>query len=171
MGMMRSFDSVRVCNIAAMVRTAIETSTTFTQMKSLIDHASNDDDNLMSSLVTGEIGKFDTPAIVNTLQRAIDCAFLPDFQRLPWTAFLKELGRSGDASGSQKHIARYIGKVTITFDASEYLSKRMARWRPAISEVGRQWWDTCGPFAVDLCNVEWKGAPLSVSLLRASKQY
>ena len=73
-----------------MVRTALETATTFVKMKSLLDHALTDNDILMSSLVTGEVGKFDIPAIVNTLQRAVDHAFLLDIQQVPWAGFLKD---------------------------------------------------------------------------------
>ena len=162
MGMMRSFDSVKVCNIAAMVRTAIGTSTTFAHMKSLLDNALNDDDNLMLSLVTNEVGTFDTPAIVNTLQRAVDYAFLPDILHLSWKGFLKGLRRDSDEVGSQRQIARYLAQVTNTFDAGEYFSRRMARWRSATSAGARQWWDFSGPFAVHLFNVELKGAPQCV---------
>ena len=49
-----------------------------------------------------------------------------------------------------------------TFDAKEYLSRRLARWRSAVSENAKQWWGFCGPFAVQLLSVELKGAPQCV---------
>ena len=74
----------------------------------------DDDDILISPLLTGEIGTFDTHLIVSFMQRAIACAFLRDIQHLQWRGFLKKMSRSCDTSGLQNQCARYFGKATAT---------------------------------------------------------
>eukprot|EP00973_Karenia_brevis_P032015 4418195-Karenia_brevis.AAC.1 len=58
-----------------MVRLALDTATTFRQCKALLDTAR--DDVLLASLARPDYMTFDTPAIVDTLDRAISHAFLP----------------------------------------------------------------------------------------------
>ena len=76
-GMATSFKSVQVCNIAAIVWMTLQTSSSFGPMKRLLDEARTDDTAPMMMLASEEYDFFDTPAIVNTMQKVIDHAFLP----------------------------------------------------------------------------------------------
>ena len=76
--MKRAFHSVKVMNVAAVVRTAMWGSTVFPKLKAFYDQSSREDDAPLSGLVNNECSAYDTPAIVNTMQRALDHAFLPD---------------------------------------------------------------------------------------------
>ena len=159
LGMGQNFKSIKVCNMAAMTRMALQTTTVFSEMKAMLDEALNSDSAMLLSLATSEISNFDTPAIVNSMQKAIDHAFLPDMHHWSWRAFLVQLDRNELNGGMQKELTNYLGKVTLDFKAAEFLSRRMARWRSAVSIEGEEWWDFCGPFALQLSNVDLKGAP------------
>ena len=151
-GMTSSFKSAQVCNTAAMVRMVLPTATTFHQMQVYFDSALKDDNAMMSGLVSREIETFDTPAIVNTLQKAIDHAFLPDIHHSAWRQFLRTSLQQPQTPELQKIVARYLVDVSLTFNASEFLTRRMARWRHAVSSEVKDWWDFCGAFATQLCN-------------------
>ena len=131
-------------------------------MKVPYDEALDDDDRMLRSLVSREVLAFDTPAIVNTLQKAIDYAFLPDIHHAAWKLHLQCLVRGNQSLGFQKKVSRLLDTVWSNFNASEFLSKRMKRWRPAVSDTGKNWWDFCGPFAINLCRHELEGAPQCV---------
>jgi hypothetical protein len=156
--MTSSFKSAQVCNTAAMVRMVLQTATTFHQMQVYFDSALKDDNAMMSGLVSREIETFDTPAIVNTLQKAIDHAFLPDVHHSAWRLFLRTSLQQPQTPELQKIVARYLVDVSLTFNASEFLTRRMARWRHAVSSEAKDWWDFCGAFATQLCQCELKGA-------------
>ena len=141
LGMASIFKSVQVQSTASMIRMVLQSATTFFKMKALYDEALDEDDRMLRSLVSREVPAFDTPAIVNTLQKAIDYEFLPDKLHTAWKLHFQSL-----VHGTQ----------------SEFLSKRMQRWRPAVSDTGKNWWDFCGPFAVNLCRHELSGAPRCV---------
>ena len=64
--------------------------------------------------------------------------------------------------GLQKAIATYLASEKCNFNASEFLSKRMKRWRSSVSEPGKEWWNFCGPFIAQLCRNELVGAPQCV---------
>ena len=57
-------------------------------MKTHYDNAIQDDDVLMSTFFSGEVAMFDTLAIANALQKAIDHAFLPDIHHREWKHFM-----------------------------------------------------------------------------------
>ena len=80
---------------------ALQTATSFTKMKTLFDEALNDDRCMMLSLVSGEAISFDTPAIVNTLQKAIDCAFLPDIHHTAWKLHLRSAVAKAPSTSAQ----------------------------------------------------------------------
>ena len=82
LGMAKSFKSVKICNVAAMVRLALETATTFRNMSIRWDEALQDDNSPMLCLASREYDFFDTPAIVTMLQKAVDHVFLPDIHIL-----------------------------------------------------------------------------------------
>ena len=162
LGMKDGFNSVKVHNTAAMVRMALRTNTVLTKMQTLFDEAINKDDCLMISLVSREAPRFDTPAIINTLQKSIDSAFLPDVQHAAWRLYLRSIVAGGVDVDVQKMISKYLDKATLSFNASEFLTRTMARWRPFVSEAGKDWWSFCGVFLVQLCQVELCGAPQCV---------
>ena len=158
LGMPHSFKSVQVSNAAAMVRMALKTCTTFAVMKQVYDDAMSDDDNMMLNFVSKEVKLFDTPAIVNTLQTAIDTAFLPDVHHLAWRMWLRSLDSAMDKS-LQKSISEFLSTRLIDFDVSTFVSRRMVRWSHLISDGAKEWWCYCGPFVIQLCKYELKGAP------------
>ena len=121
-----------------------------------------DDDSLLASMVTGEAPAFDSPAMVNTMQRAIDIAFLPDVRRIQWTSFLAEARVKHNQRGLQGCVTIFLTQSTLGFIASEFLTKRMMRWNPSVSEAGREWWSFCGSFVVQLLVCELRGAPQCV---------
>ena len=161
-GMTHSFNSIQVCSTAAMIRMALQTSTSFTNMKLLYDKALDDDDCMMLSLVSGEASGFDTPAIVNTLQKAIDHAFLPDIHHTAWKLFLRSATTTALDLDLQRMISKYLSKLSLNFNATEFLTKRMARWRNGVSDLGKTWWDFSGPFVAQLCQNELSGVPQCV---------
>ena len=62
----------------------------------------------------------------------------------------------------QRVISKYLGTVTFYFNTNEFLSKRMARWLPSVSDLGKPWWSFCGAFVIQLCQFELLGAPQCV---------
>ena len=162
LGMATGFNSVQVCNTASMVRMTLQTSTVFARMRRLFEDALNDDECMMQSFVWREATFFDTPAIINTMQKAIDTAFLPDIQQAAWRLHVESVRRNHVDGNLQKQISDYLCTSTIDFDASDFLTRRMARFRPAVSDLARDWWDFCGPFAIQLCRYELGGVPQCV---------
>ena len=71
LGMGQSFKSIKVCNMAAMTRMALQTTTVFSKMKATLDEAVHSDNSMLVSLVTGEVSGFDTPAIVNPCRKQL----------------------------------------------------------------------------------------------------
>ena len=118
---MHKFKSVQVCNMAAMVRTALRTCGAFATMKRLFDEALNDDSALVSSLAFREVATFDTPAFVNTMQAAIDAAFLPDISHVPWNIALQSARNVVAGVGFQKTLVEYLGQAMLIFDADAFL--------------------------------------------------
>jgi hypothetical protein len=162
LGMSCSFKSVQICNTSAMIRMALRTTTVFTKMKRLLDDTLNSDECSVLSFTSREVTSFDTPAIVNTLQKAIDYAFLPDVHITAWRLFLKAMSVNIVHIEVQKTIAKHLGKLTSKFNATEFMTRRMARWQPAVSESAREWWSFCGAFVINLCQNELSGAPQCV---------
>ena len=160
LGMSRGFASIRASSTAAMIRMATQTATVYAAMKSKYDAALDGDEAFLHNLVCKEVKGFDTPAIVNTLQQAIDTAFLPDVHTTAWNLWFRSL-RSKDLEGAswQGLVSKYIDKVTCHFDACAFLSKRMARWRNLVSDEAATWWDYCGPWMLRFCTHEIVGAP------------
>lgn len=161
-GMKNRFNSIRVSNTAAMIRMALQTATSFTKMKTLFDDALNGDRCMMLSLVSGETTSFDMPAIVNTLQKAIDCAFLHDIHHTAWKLHLRSALANASNVQLQAVISKYLGTVTSDFNARVFLSRRMARWLPSVSDLGKTWWGFVGAFVMQLCQFELLGAPQCV---------
>ena len=85
---------------------------------------------MMLSLVSGEATSFDTPTIVNTLQKAIDYAFLPDIHHTAWKLHLRRAVANAPEVQLQRVISKYLGTVTYYFNTNEFLSKRMAMRLP-----------------------------------------
>ena len=139
LGMGQSFKSIKVCNMAAMTRMALQTTTVFSKMKATLDEAVHSDNSMLVSLVTGEVSGFDTPAIVNSMQKANDHAFLPDMHHWSWRAFLAQLERKERNGGMQKELTNYLGKATLNFQAAAFLSRRTARWGSAVSTMEKEW--------------------------------
>ena len=139
-GLSHSFKSIRVCNTAAMVRMALETATVHTKMKQLLDETLNNDDVMLAALITTDAGIFDMPAIVNTLQKAIDIAFLPDIQHNAWTSFINTMGKRPQEIALQKAVADFLHKASNKFDAPEFITQRMERWRQIVGNDCRSWW-------------------------------
>ena len=162
LGMTKSFSSVQISNTAAMVRMALRTTTVFSKMKALLDTAVTSDDAMMQSLVSGEVGNFDTPAIVNTLQKAIDSAFLPDITHSAWKLHLQSMQGSMNNGSFQKAITKYLNIASLQFNAADFMSRRLSRWQSAVSDDGRAWWSFSGPFVIQLCRYELAGAPQCV---------
>ena len=158
LGMVKSFNSVQVAKTAAMVRMTLQTATVFSKMKALFDSSFNDDDCMMQSFASGEVALFDTPAIVNTLQKTIDSAFLPDIQQTSWRLNLQSMRGAIENAKFQNAIFAYLGTVSLDFDAGVFLSRRMHRWQHEVSDIGKAWWDFSGPFIVQLCRYELLGA-------------
>jgi len=140
----------------------LRTTTVFTKMKRLLDDTLNSDECSVLSFTSREVTSFDTPAIVNTLQKAIDYAFLPDVHITAWRLFLKAMSVNIVHIEVQKTIAKHLGKLTSKFNATEFMTRRMARWQPAVSESAREWWSFCGAFVINLCQNELSGAPQCV---------
>ena len=161
-GMAHSFHPVQVANTAAMVRMALQTTTVLPIMKTMFDGAVTSDEAMMQSLVSGEVDSFDTPAMVNTLQKAIDSAFLPDIQRSSWKLYLQSVRGNMLGVSLQAVVFKYLKGVSCDFNANEFLSKRMQRWQHAVSDDAKQWWSFIGPFVVQLCCYEMCGAPQCV---------
>lgn len=160
--MAKSFTSVQISNVAAMIRMALQTATVFASMKWIYDNAVSSDEATLNSFVSSEVSGFDTPAIVNTLQKAIDYVFLTDISGQAWKMYLRNVQNNVQQVGLQKAIATYLASEKCNFNASEFLSKRMQRWRSSVSEAGKEWWDFCGPFIAQLCRNELVGAPQCV---------
>ena len=159
LGMSTNFKSIKASNIAAIVRMSMRTATSFAKMRALLDQASLDDHAPLASITSRECDWFDTPAIVNTMQRAMDHAFLPDVKVLPWQSFLRDVSSRGDAGDSfQKAVLAEIQCQIHQFDAAGFLSRRMRRWHPEVSEQARTWWSFCGAFALQLARHELRGA-------------
>ena len=159
-GMAKGFNSIRICNTAAMIRMVLQTATSFTKMKLCLDEALSDDQCMMLSLATNEVTMFDTPAIVNTLQTAIDCAFLPDIHHTAWKLQLQSFAGVARNTDFQGTIIRYLSATTLEFNASDFLTKRMARW--PVSDAAKPWWGFIGPFVMQLCQHGLRGAPQCV---------
>ena len=162
LGMTTNYKSVQVCTTAAMVRMTLQTSTVFVQMRQLFENALNDDECMVHSFVRREARSFDTPAIITTMQKAIDSAFLPDIQHAAWRLHLESIRRNILDGAFQKHVTEYLCTTAIAFDACNFLSRRMARFRPSVSAGGQEWWDFCGPFVIQLCRFELEGSPQCV---------
>ena len=161
-GIANHFHSVQVSNTAAMVRMAVQTTTVLPKMKMIFDDAFNRDDIMMQSLVSDEVPGFDTPAIVSTLQRAIDSAFLPDIQRTSWTLYLSGVRGNMQSIALQSALYKYSKTASSDFNPNEFISKRMQRWMPSVSDLAKEWCVYCGPFMLQLCQNEVKGAPQCV---------
>jgi hypothetical protein len=154
-----SFSSIAVCNVAALVRTALVTSTVWKPMQDALACALSDDNMMMSDYMSKECGFFDTPSIVSTWTAAVKHGFLPA-DRIPmWSSMLSGIDLS---DGVQRRIAQRYNIMAYSFVVTDFLSRRMARWRPIVSQDARAWWDFCGPFLVHYCNSELVGAPSCV---------
>ena len=162
LGMAQEFAPVRICASASMVRMATTTATTFHAMKDLWDAALGDDLAPIASLACRNVDIFDTLALVDTLQEAVDGAFLPDIHRPGWVRSCQKLVAESNPNCVQRSIARFIAPLVCNFNAFEFLSKRMARWRIMVSSDAQTWWDLCGAFAVRLYTVDLKGSPQCV---------
>ena len=159
LGIAKAFKSIRVCNVAALVRLAMQTTTTFRDMQQQWEVALHDDASPIQGLTSREFEWFDTPAIINTLQGAIDHAFLPDLRVLEWKGFLHSVERGQQF---QKHIACFLQTLAVNFDAAVYLTRRLARWTAHVSDDANKWWGSSGPMLVEMCTVSLAGAPQCV---------
>ena len=162
LGMRQEFASVRACTTASMVRMATQTATTLKDMQALFGIALNDDRAPLTSTTSGDMHTFDAPAFVVTLQKAIECAFLPDVHRSAWGLFLRSLLHDLREQRLQSAITKFITPRTYDFSVVDYLSKRMSRWKPCVSKSGRGWWDICGAFALQLHTEDLHGSPVCV---------
>ena len=158
-GMATSFKSVQVCNIAAIVRMTLQTSSSFGPMKRLLDEARTDDTAPMMMLASEEYDFFDTPAIVNTMQKVIDHAFLPGALVPAWKFGISTIDCN---EGIQKQVVKQYHQITSQFNAANFMTKRMARWSALVSADAQVWWTFCGAFAVQFCTVDLQGAPQCV---------
>ena len=105
----------------------LRTSATFAKMQQLLWEAADDDDSLMSSLVARDSYLFDTPAIVNTMQCALDHAFLPDLHAMPWQQFVHQKFEDDEAA-LQRKVVLYLQNVVHPFDPVDFMSRRLGRW-------------------------------------------
>jgi hypothetical protein len=136
----------------------LRTSSTFSKMKAMLDEAASSDNAPMSALTKGDIGLFDTPAIVQTMQKALGHAFLPDLHVLQWQRF-RENVESDDAKSLQRQVVSYLQGVVHPLCPAEFMSRRMRRWLPEVSDEAKQWWSFCGAY---LCMCELEDAPKCV---------
>ena len=114
---------------------------------------------MISEYMSMECGFFDTPSIVSTWTTAVKHGFLPT-DRIPmWSSLLSGIDLF---DGVQRRIAQRYSIMASSFVVTDFLSRRMARWLPIVSQDARSWWDFCGPFLVHYCNSEFVGAPPSV---------
>ena len=109
LGMKSSFQSVQICSTAAMVRAAMETAQAFHAMKYPLDNAVHDTDNVLYALGNGNVWNFGTPAIVESMQHAIDCAFIPDLRGPQWRIFLEDVT---GPPGMQREITWFLASAS-----------------------------------------------------------
>ena len=158
LGMGSSFQSIQVCSAAAIVRMALRTSATFSKMQQLLWEASDEDESLMSALVTRDSDLFDTPGIVKTMQCALDNASRPDLCAMPWQQFLHRMLEDGETA-LQRNVVSYLQKVVHPFDPVDFMSRRLGRWQANVSDVARSWWSFSGALFLHLCLHELDAAP------------
>lgn len=161
-GMAKAFKSIRICNIAAMVRLALQTATTFKEMTLRWDEALLDDSSPMLGLVTRDFDLFDSPAIINQLQKAVDHAFLPDLHVPAWKGFSGSIRRASGDGSLQKQVAMFLRDCAFSFDAAGYLTRRMARWHACVSDDAKSWWGMSGVLLIELCTTTLMSAPQCV---------
>ena len=161
LGMGKAFQSIRVLNLAAMTRTALKTSSTFSKMKNLLDRAASNDNAPLNAFIAKDSDLFDTPAIVNMMQKVIDHAFLPDLHRPAWQCCLRQ-AIEGDAANMQKQIVSHLLPVKHPFIPADFISYRLGRWLTEVSNGAKEWWGFSGAYFVHMCTNDLDGAPKCV---------
>ena len=119
LGMAKAFKTVQVSNVAALVRMAMRTATTFNMMKQALDNAMEGGDVPLLSLASKEFDFYDTPAIINTLQRALDHAFLPDISARTWNMVSRKIQLLAGEQSIQKMAYDFLLDSSSSFTPSD----------------------------------------------------
>jgi len=135
-GLPMEFRSLRLSNIAAILRTALVTSTVFHTLLPIWDAAFNGDEISLLELQSGDCNRFDTPAMILTMRKAIDHAFLPDCGHRQWQSLMKTTFAHAD-NLTQKRIAEELKRLGGLFNAEDFFTKRMQRWYTLLSSAGQ----------------------------------
>jgi len=113
-------------------------------------------------LSNSDFTTFDTPAIVDTLDKALAHAFLPDLKVPQFRTMVDSLDANLHENHFQKQIVDFLLLAYGTFNGVEFISRRMARWRPHISSNANSWWDFCGAYFIQMWCADLAGSPQCV---------
>jgi len=147
------FRSLCLSNIAAILRAALVTSTVFHTLLPIWDAALNGDEISLLDLQSGDCNRFDTPAMILTMRKAIDHAFLPDCGHRQWQSLMKTAFAHAD-NLTQKRIAEELKRLGGLFNAEDFFNKRMQRWYALLSSAGQTWWHNVGHRVLAVFNGE-----------------